>query len=248
MYKWIILPLTLILAACQPSDSESPPVNLKTLSNIQLDSIIEHYRFDYRNPIFIDSSQIALFPLPLTSQNKRYAKQRQVDWLSNSLYSSSGVSNNWNIIIYNYATGDTKLLTDQKCVILTIATNLENTGTLLSKSILYQIVDTDYNQDNQLDHMDPINLFISNFDGSDLNRLSPENENLSTYVLIPNQDALFIKTERDVNKDFKFDEKDETYWYKVELINDHINVIEIIDLETRKNIKQLFIEQWMKNQ
>jgi len=117
----------------------------------------------------------------------------------------------------------------------------------LKGKILYTISDTDYNGDNKLDYKDSEQLFVSNIDGTDLKRISPINEALSSYKIIPNSNQIILKTLRDTNKDSKFDHQDEYVWYKTEIVNDNWQIAEMIDAAKRKNIENLYFEQWLKN-
>ena len=207
------------------------------MTDKQIDSILTDFNFDYNNPIFIDSTSQIL--LPITTQFQKVEKMSRY-----SSYDGDSYPRYWNVLFYNSETGETNLLTESKMRISDFKTNLKDVGKTLSKSILYNVKVLDYNNDKKLDYSDPEYLFISEINGKNLRQISPKNENLETFSIIPFSDQLIIKTKRDSNGDLKFNADDELVWYKVDLNNNSLP-IEIIDSIDRKKIKHLYFEQWL---
>jgi len=116
----------------------------------------------------------------------------------------------------------------------------------MNGKILYNISDIDFNKDKKLDRNDPNFLFASEINGEGLKRISPANEDLQHFEVIPNSGQILIKTLRDINQDFMFDREDEAIWYKAELANNDWSIEEIIDSTQRKRIENLYFEQWLK--
>ncbi len=242
MKRILYILVTLLLISCGQKDLKEENTITQELTQKQIDSVLTNFRFEYNSPIYIDSTSQVLLPIVTRNENSRSSIK------SSSLYSSSeGRSIYWNILFYNSETGKTNLLTEEKMNISDFNYNLKETGKILSKSILYKISTKDFNKDSKLNYLDPHNLYISNNQGIELRRISPENEHLETYSIIPESDQIIFKTRRDTNNDLKFDYDDELIWYKVDLTLSSMPE-EIIDSTKRKKIETLFFNQWLKKQ
>ena len=142
-----------LLFSCNHSKPRIEVVEDENLTQVEIDSIIDQYTFKYDRLTFIDSTDIVLFPI--TTQNhsgKRFNK---------SIYSSTDYADHWNILFYNSITSKTNLLTENKINIINFKTNIKEVDSTLESSILYEIINTDYNKDQEIDYKDPTYLFIS---------------------------------------------------------------------------------------
>ena len=238
MKKLTYILLAFTVLSCMERKPKTEVIEADNLSQEQIDSVLAEFKFEYTNPVFIDSSEQVL--LPITTQLLERRKS-----FSRDGYYSDDYPRYWNILFYNKTNGQTRLLTESKFRISDYSVNLKKTGNLLSKSILYRIGDTDYNNDKKLDGKDPEQLFISNADGSGLRRLSPINEDLESFTVIPNSDQLIVRTTRDINQDLKFDKDDEAIWYRIDLDADS-KPVEMVDSIDRKKIQNLYFDQWLK--
>ncbi|MDY8135398.1 hypothetical protein [Aquimarina sp. 2201CG5-10] len=227
----------LILSSCNQSNPRIGIVEEKDLTQTQIDSILNEYNFVYDDLTFIDSTNQVLFPI--TTQ-KSYNRKRY----SSSGYEAEDYPRYWNILFYDNVNDKTNLLTNYKIRISDFRCNIKNSGPILRNRILYKIGDTDYNNDKRLNFKDPLHLFVSNIDGSKLTRLSPLNENLETYKIIPNTDKIIFRTIRDVNSDLDFDNEDELIWYQIDLSITN-SLKEIVKPTDRKLIEKLYFEQWL---
>ena len=79
-----------------------------------------------------------------------------------------------------------------------------------------------------------------------MKRISPVNEDLKYFEVIPDSKQILIKTLRDINQDAIFNGEDESIWYKTKLINQDWKINEIIDTITRTKIENLYFEQWLR--
>lgn len=79
-----------------------------------------------------------------------------------------------------------------------------------------------------------------------LKRISPINEHLQYFEVIPKSEQLLLRTLRDTNQDSIFNSKDELIWYNAKLENQEWALTEIIDSIGRKRIEKLYFEQWLK--
>ncbi len=249
MYRYFLLAFLLLgMAACSDSPQhqiQQYDIAEEDLTEERIDSILMDYRFEYEDPILIDSSEMVLIPISTRQDGKR----KRVKSYS-SKYKSYDFPRYWNVLFYDRESGESRLLTQEKKRIYRIEANLKKlkVGERLAEKILYQIADTDFNGDGKLAADDPHQLFVSNLDGTDLKRLSAAKERLQGYKLIPGTDQLLFHTLRDVNGDLEFDRDDETIWYHAKLMDDNgdWSIKEMINAEGRKNIEHLYFEQWLQ--
>jgi len=227
----------LLLSSCNQSNPRIGIVEEKDLTQSQIDSILDEYNFVYDDLTFIDSTSQVLFPI--TTQ-KNYNRKRD----SSYEYEAEDYPRYWNILFYNNINDKTSLLTNSKIRISNFQCNIEESGPILRNRILYEISDTDYNQDKRLNYKDPLHLFVSKIDGSELTRLSPLNEDLEIYTIVPNTDKIIFRTKRDVDSDLDFDKEDELIWYQIDLSVAN-SLKEIVKTTDRKLIEKLYFEQWL---
>jgi len=231
-----IFTLILIFSCSRPKD-RIQIVEDSNLSQKQIDSVLNEYNFEYARLQFLDSTNYAL--LPISTERPRGSSR-----LNKDSYEADSYPQYWNFIFYNVVTKETKLLTNEKMRISHFVANLKEVGPLLSKSILYKIADTDYNNDSRLTYGDPEQLFISGTDGKNLKRLSPLDEHLKEFFIVPNTDMIIVKTLRDANKDFDFDKRDEIIWYNIDLNSNKVPT-EILNEKLRKEIENQYFKQWL---
>ncbi len=241
MKKLFFLLSIIIIYSCDRNNLKIETIENENLTQHQIDSILTNFKFEYDKPVFIDSTSQVL--LPITTQHSE--RKKILSRYSSDEYSWTDYPRYWNILFYNKSSNQTRLLTESKMRITDYAVNIKETGAILSKSILYKIGDIDYNKDKKLNNDDPEHLFISKTDGTELKRLSPKNEYLISYTLIPNSDQIVIETIRDTNSDLEFKLDDEKIWYLINL-NSNAQPIEIINSGLRKKIENLYFEQWLK--
>ena len=163
---------------------------------------------------------------------------------SSNDYGTEDYPQYWNILFFNSENDTSNLLTQSKFNISSFDCNIKNTGPILKNSILYRIGDLDYNKDKRINYDDPIHLFISKIDGSELTRLSPINENLESYRIVPNSDKIIFRTKRDIDSDLDFDNEDELIWYQINL-SEQNSIKEIVSPTERKLIEKLYFKQWL---
>jgi len=244
MKNIIFLILIIGLYSCQERKPKIESINTENLTQVQIDSILTEFKFQYENPIVLDSTNQVLIPIStkLLERKRSYSKDG---------YYSDDFPRYWNILFYNRSNGKTRLLTRNKFRISEINAKKEQdeyseTKTVLNGKILYEISDIDYNKDRKLNSYDPVFLFVSELDGTKLKRISPINEDLIHYEVLPKSKEIILETRRDINNDSIFDGDDELIWYKTKIVNQEWEIEEIIDSLNRKKIEKLYFEQWLK--
>lgn len=237
--------LSLLCCACETSDKKPAaiPATVDTMDLTALDSLLADNTFNYENPMVLDSFQQIVFPMSVGSTDTRSKA---------SLYKKgNSYPHYWNVFFYNTTTGNSRLLTKQKSNIWQI--DIQKTKgksidkQVLTGKILYTITTEDYNNDGKLTFRDPKNLFLSNIDGSLLQRISPAMEHLTYYrVLQPNQ--ILLQTKRETNGDGLYDTKDESIWYLASEADKKWTLSEVIHLTNREEHKKLFLHHWMSKE
>lgn len=242
MKQLIGILLIIGILSCQESKSRIEFIDIKDLTSEQVDSILTEFKFQYETPIVLDSTNQVLIPIS-TELLERRTK------LSKDGYYSDDYPRYWNVLFYNRETGANRLLTENKIRISNIYANRENLEAddkIMSKKVLYEIGDIDFNKDKTLNDKDPEYLFSSEINGMNLKRISPLNEDLQYFEVIPNSEQLLIRTLRDVNRDSIFNTEDESIWYRAKLETQEWALTEIINSIGRKRIEKLYFEQWLK--
>jgi len=244
MNKLICLIIIIGLFSCQDRKPKIENIDTENLTQVQIDSILNEFKFQYENPIILDSTNQILIPIStkLLKRKTSYSKDG---------YYTDDFPRYWNVLFYNRSTGKTNLLTNEKFRISEINTknkddDYEESENVLNGKILYTISDKDYNHDGKLNRKDPEFLFVSELDGNGLLRISPENEDLVHYEVIRKSNEIIIETRRDINNDLIFDHQDELIWYKSKMENNIWKNTEIIDSLNRQKIEKLYFEQWLK--
>ncbi|MEL6559527.1 MAG: hypothetical protein AAFQ94_15155 [Bacteroidota bacterium] len=237
--------LIVLMIACQEKKPQLESIADENLTTEQVDSILNQFKFTYESPIIIDSSSQVMIPIStkLLDRRKSYSKDG---------YYSEDYPRYWNILFYNRVSGETRLLTENKVRISSIYVNKDDEyleeHRVIKGKVLYEIGDTDTNHDGKLSGKDLEYLFSSETDGTNLKRISPINEELQYFQVIPNTKEILIRTLRDINQDSIFNRYDETIWYKAEWVNADWKLKEIIDDTGRKQIEKLYFDQWLKKQ
>ncbi len=237
MKQTIFILLTILIFSCDRRQDRIQVVEDENLTQKQIDSVLDEYSFEYSRMVFIDSLEKGI--IPISTQKTRGGKR-----LSRDSYYADSYPQYWNFIFYDLESGKTRLLTNKKSRISDFRTNLKNVGPILKRSVLFEIADSDYNQDYKLTYSDPTFLFISDINGDNLRRISPKNEDLIEYQIVPDSDKIIFQTQRDTNSDKKFDKKDELVWYLIDLSKDSIP-FEVLDENERKEIENLYFQQWL---
>lgn len=242
MKNLIYLVLIIGILSCSGDKTRIGVIEAENLTTKQIDSILTEFKFQYESPIILDSTNQVLIPISTELINKRTS-------YSKNGYYSDEYPRYWNVVFFNRKTGKNQLLTKNKVRISqihAIRDEYEGNNKILDGKILYEIGNEDYNKDGKLNGQDPEYLFCSEIDGSNLIKISPDNEDLRFFKVIPKSNQILIRTVRDTKRDSIFDREDELIWYKAEFANEKWKLNEIIDSTNRKSISKLYFEQWLK--
>lgn len=242
MKKLIWVALTIGIFSCSENKPRIETIETENLTSQQIDSILTEFKFQYESPLVLDSTSQVLIPISteLLERRKTFSKDG---------YYSDDYPRYWNVLFYDRKTGENQLLTERKIrisQIYAVSDEYEGGNKILNNKVLFEIADTDYNDDGKLNSQDPEYLFCSELNGENLTRISPNYEDLQFFKVIPKSNQILIRTIRDTKRDSIFNNEDESIWYKAELDNQKWIVNEIIDSTGRKTIENLYFEQWLK--
>lgn len=238
-----VLSALLFFLACRSSDPVVEKLAGREKEQVKpelLDSLAQYFYMNYDYEVITPDSEYVLINLSSRKLQSRYGRRKGVYGKESVRY--------WNVYFYNLTTGAGHLLSREKIGIeeINVYNNRTSSVKVLDGKIMYVLKDTDYNNDGLLNYLDPEFLFVSDYDGSNLQRLSPEGENMTHYSVIPGTDDILIKTERDSNQDSLFGWRDNQVWYHARLVEGQWKLSEIIDESSRHEIDSLFFQQWME--
>ncbi|WP_138501078.1 hypothetical protein [Nostoc sp. PA-18-2419] len=185
----------------------------------------------YSDLIIKELSDYLMIPVNLPEDNQEKE--------SNLNLSRSYQRNNplYNMIFYRKQDGETHLLLDKKAIINSFdLLEVKAANKPITRVWLYRIIDQDTNADRKLNTEDAIIGYISDLSGKNLQQITPNNTKIINWVVVPGQNAIFLKILKDSNNDKKFTEEDKTNFVRVNLDKPGIGT-EIISDQIEQEIK-----------
>lgn len=85
--------------------------------------------------------------------------------------------------------------------------------------LLFEVINEDYNQDERLNQEDPVYLYASKSDGTQLIQITPKYYSFKHYEYFEKENFLLVVLMKDSNADKKFDNNDMEVVYKIDLTN-----------------------------
>jgi hypothetical protein len=168
--------------------------------------------------------------------------------------SSSGryVTDYWNIVFYNTATGKYHLLDEQRKMRITVEKDDEEDGTKYGKDhikadtlLYYKVTLCDANKDGKLTSEDPAYLFSSNKQGYNFKQISPDSLHVSNWQIIRSTNKLLLQVIKDTNKDGKYNDEDESIPYVFDMKTGEL-AKEVFADDFKQSIEQLKAKYWGK--
>ncbi|WP_373527572.1 hypothetical protein [Nostoc sp.] len=185
----------------------------------------------YGDLIIKEQSDYLMIPVNLPEQNQN----KGID----SSLSRSYERNNqlYNIIFYRKQDGASHLLLNKKAIITSFdLLEVKAVDKPPTRVWLYRILDQDTNGDKKFNSEDATLGYLSDLSGKNLQQITPNNTKIINWVVVPSQNAIFLKIIKDSDNDKKFTEKDKTNFVRVNL--DKIGMgTEIISEQIEQEIK-----------
>ncbi|MBW4643736.1 MAG: hypothetical protein KME23_12230 [Goleter apudmare HA4340-LM2] len=144
-----------------------------------------------------------------------------------------------NIIFYQKSDGATNLLLNKKALINSFdLLETKSASNVVTRVWLYRIIEQDGNGDQKLNEKDAVIGYISDLSGKNLQQITPNNTQLINWVVIPSQNAIFLKVLKDSDNDKKFTQDDKTSFLRVSLDKPSMGT-EIISEQIEQEIKSI---------
>ncbi|MBD2682094.1 MULTISPECIES: hypothetical protein [Nostoc] len=190
----------------------------------------------YGDLVIKEQSDYLMIPVSFSDQDRE--KENNL-----SLSRSYERSNNlYNIIFYNKQDGEAHLLLNKKAVINSFELlEVKAANKPITRVWLYKILDQDTNADKKINTDDAIVGFISDLSGKNLQQITPNNTQIINWVVLPSQNAIFLKIIKDSNNDKKFTGEDNTNFVRVNLDRPGIGT-EIISDRLEQEIKSYILK------
>lgn len=185
-------------------------------------------------PIRFDSIDVLLHPVGQLGQLKFKGKFRS-EYGSGSQTNFS-ISQSWensisglmsNIIFEDLRTGTRRPLTEKKIEIRKIHYAEDLYKINGAQFLIYQVIDSDTNQDHRLNDQDVKSLYISNINGLGFQKLNKDLSEVIAWKILPELNRLYFRTVEDSNKNGDFDKKDDFANFYCDLTSPSIEKISI---------------------
>ncbi|NJY61778.1 hypothetical protein HC174_03275 [Salinimicrobium sp. CDJ15-81-2] len=184
-------------------------------------------------PVHIDSTHYLIHPVGKIEEREGYYGSGSST--SGGLQSGDRIVGNFGNLRFQELNSDAFTgLTDQEVRIQSVEflrENFENTGKQL---LLYKLVDTDTNEDGNLNFKDLRALYISGIDGSDFRRISPAEELLQDYQVLQAVNRLYFRSMEDVNANGRLDADENLHYYYLDLASEAAKVTEYFPLKSQE--------------
>jgi hypothetical protein len=185
----------------------------------------------YGDLIIKQQSDYLMIPVTVPEQNE----DKGIDLN----FSRSYERNNqlYNIIFYRKQDGEAHTLLNKKSIINSFdLLEIKGVNKPTTRLWLYKMIDQDTNTDKKFNNEDAIIGYLSDLSGKNLQQITPNNTKIISWVVVPGQNAIFLKILKDSDNDQKFTGKDKTNFVRVNLDKPGIGT-EIISDQIEQEIK-----------
>ncbi|MFN3640686.1 MAG: hypothetical protein ACK4UK_07190 [Flavobacterium sp.] len=110
-------------------------------------------------------------------------------------------------------------LTENRIQIQTVTYPQSFSESSKKQILVYTLTDEDTNRDGKIDSKDIKSLYVSQINGSEFTKLSPDFQEVIDWNIIVAQGKLYFRTIEDINKNGAFDKNDTVHYYFVNLLD-----------------------------
>ncbi|MBN3879695.1 MULTISPECIES: hypothetical protein [unclassified Nostoc] len=187
----------------------------------------------YGDLIIKEQSDYLMIPVAIPEQNT----DKGIDLSLSRSYENQRNNPLYNIIFSQKQGGEAHLLLNKKAIITSFdLLEVKAADKPTTRVWLYKIIDQDTNTDKKLNGEDATIGYLSDLSGKNLQQITPNNTRIISWVVVPSQNAIFLKIIKDSDNDKKFTEEDKTNFVRVNL--DKIGMgTEIISDQIEQEIK-----------
>ncbi|MBG1244806.1 hypothetical protein [Nostoc sp. NZL] len=185
----------------------------------------------YGDLIIKEQSDYLMIPVSLAEQNE----DKGIDLKLSRSYERNNQL--YNIIFYQKQDGEAHLLLNKKAIITSFdLLEVKAANKPITRVWLYRIVDQDTNTDKKLSSEDATIGYLSDLSGKNLQQITPNNTRIISWVVVPSQNAIFLKIIKDSDNNKKFTAEDKTNFVRVNLDKPSMGT-EIISEQIEQEIK-----------
>ncbi|PHM08892.1 hypothetical protein [Nostoc sp. 'Peltigera malacea cyanobiont' DB3992] len=192
----------------------------------------------YGDLIIKEQSDYLMIPVSLAEQNE----DKGVDLNLSRSYENGRNNQLYNIIFYQKQGSEAHLLLNKKAIITSFdLLEVKAANKPTTRVWLYKIINQDTNIDKKLNSEDATIGYLSDLSGKNLQQITPNNTRIISWVVVPGQNAIFLKILKDSDNNKKFTKEDKTNFVRVNL--DKIGMgTEIISDQIEQEIKSYVIK------
>lgn len=110
-------------------------------------------------------------------------------------------------------------LTENRIQIQTVTYPQSFSESSKKQILVYTLTDEDTNRDGKIDSKDIKSLYVSQINGSEFTKFSPDFQEVIDWNIIVAQGKLYFRTIEDINKNGAFDKNDTVHYYFVNLLD-----------------------------
>ncbi len=140
----------------------------------------------------------------------------------NDSYNTNISGNIHNLKFQKHESDTITQLTDQTILINSVDFLREIFNNNKKKYLLYTVYDSDSNADQKINYQDLRSLYISEINGQEFNKLTPEFQELIDWKIIKSQNRLYFRTIEDIDKNGKFDNEDKLHYFYIDFDHDNL--------------------------
>jgi hypothetical protein len=205
----------LVIIGCN-SESEKPKVSYSKKNNKAL--VKDTTMLEIADlPIHFEGSPVLVYPIGKfsvyemkRSESKSYDASISSKKVANQL--DNEISGTISQVKFQEIGKDTLVSLSDK------ALRIERMHYLKGKQFfVYELFDTDTNQDEKIDNNDIKSLYISTVSGKDFAKIIPDLQELIDWNFLSVTNSIYIKTIDDANKNGNFDKNDKIHYFKYAL-------------------------------
>lgn len=208
----------------------------------------EEKKLVYGNPYLLQGTPYVLIPLSMSYKEENIFNKFKREYFSPEQYYSKyserydrfDYSELHNIIFYNSSDSSSYSLLNRKALInkFYIPSSRE-ADTSRGKFIIFSLIEEDYNNDEEIDEDDGETVYKCSIFGTDIRQISPDRIQLIDWEANDANDMILLYVRDDVNRDKKFDTRDETKILGTSITNSNIGK-EILNDSLRNSMKTLY--------
>ena len=98
----------------------------------------------------------------------------------------------------------------------TVSTQIKASNSLLLGYFIYEVKETPDDEDNKTNLDQQLTLYMSDFNGKNLLKLTPSNQYFKSYKWLPETKRFYFSTQADTNGDRIIDENDKYFYYFID--------------------------------